>query len=391
MILISLKNIRKFPFTVLLSMCLQCVDCIRVAGVGIGPHIVTCCIYLIISIKSRITLVRKNIFLVFGLTLFGIIIISLNINNLMQLPMLFKSFQFLVYLLVANLLIKNISMTKQEIKKVIDSLVIFLLVMGIIQVLMTINVLPDFWLFKQLFYNNTDNVAFYNENYFRICSTFMEPSYYAPFLCALFFYYHKENGKKERILSYAILGEIILTFSTTAYVTFIGAYIIYLVMNMWNTKTIIMKDIVFIGCGVLGIGVLLVGTDVLDNVIFNKMSTTSAIVRNQWNDRALDSFYKSPVFGMGYKQSRASSIINCLLGELGVTGLISYILMFCGLFNRIKRESRSIVCVLMVLCVLISQIVAIPDIDLSSAWLVIFTACILNFSQYRDQKVGGDI
>lgn len=72
-----------------------------------------------------------------------------------------------------------------------------------------------------------------------------------------------------------------------------------------------MKDVVFIGCGVLGIVALMVGTDILEEVVFKKMSSISATVRNQWNNRAIESFYSSPLIGVGYKQSRASSIITC--------------------------------------------------------------------------------
>lgn len=71
-----------------------------------------------------------------------------------------------------------------------------------------------------------------------------------------------------------------------------------------------MKDVVFIGCGVLGIVALMVGTDILEEVVFKKMSSISATVRNQWNNRAIESFYSSPLIGVGYKQSRASSIIE---------------------------------------------------------------------------------
>lgn len=379
-LLYALSKPKKLPFILLVSMSLQCVDCLRIAEIGIGPHIITCCMYLVTSFKTKISVVKKNWFFLFGLTLFATIMLSLRVNGLLQYASFFKAIQFLIYLLTANSLLKSNNLDKNETKSILDALMFFLLGMGVVQVLMTLNIIPKFWLFEQLFYNNTDNVAFYNKNYYRICSTFMEPSYYAPFLCAMFFLYYKGNNKKDRLISGAILLEIVLTFSTTAYVAMVISFIIYLISDMYATKAIKVKDVVFIGCGVLGIVALMVGTDILEEVVFKKMSSISATVRNQWNNRAIESFYSSPLIGVGYKQSRASSIINCLLGELGIIGLITYFLMLVGLIRRIQRESGRFVYIVMIVCVSICQVIAIPDIDLSSVWLVIYVACLLTTS-----------
>lgn len=387
------KNTKNILFLILLAMSLQCVDCIRVAGIGIGPHIITCCFYLAITFHTKIKKSKDKLFIISGVVLFLTIIISLSINNVLNISTLFKAIQFLTYLLTANSFVKNTRLEILEIKEVINKLMVFLLLMGLIQLLMTMNLLPRIWLVNELLYNNVNNVAFYNNHYFRICSTFMEPSYYAPFLCSMFFYYYNETGKKERTIILAIIVEIILTFSSTAYAALIISFILYMLIDMFYTKTLKKKNIAFIVVGLICFVLLLVSTDVLEKVIFNKSTSVSAIVRNQWNERALESFYSSPLFGVGYKQSRASSIINCLLGELGIIGLSSYLLMILGLIKIIAEKQNTLLYIIMILTVLICQIVAIPDIDLSSAWLVIFICCLLISSNTKqiEKNIGGYI
>ena len=91
------------------------------------------------------------------------------------------------------------------------------------------------------------------------------------------------------------------------------------------------------------------------------------------------------MFGTGYKSARASSLFYCLLGELGIFGLIGYILFNIGL---IVRRGRRLLCQesLMLLAGIVSMMIACPDLDLCSYWLIVYIVKLLTQMKYMSGK-----
>ncbi|MGL6199635.1 MAG: O-antigen ligase family protein [Lachnospiraceae bacterium] len=254
----------------------------------------------------------------------------------------------------------------------IRTIIIFLALFGVIQFLTTIEVLPIRPVLNLIFYNDpSTDVVFHKYNYSRIMSTFMEPSYYAGFVVGAFYYLlgFRENWKSNAWIMIILIIEVIMTKSSTAY----GAFAIVGILFILYANNISVK------CKIMGTALALVGIliiyfgfyNILDEVIFSKDLTGSYSTRENMNTEAIEAFRSSILYGVGYKNSRGSSIIYSLLGQLGIIGLTLYIIISLGMcLHLIKLNGISFAILSAVVC----QIIACPDLDLCTYWFWLYCA-----------------
>lgn len=325
MLIISMFFDIKYLFLLtILSSVFQCNNVFVFQGTGIGPQVITSLVFVL-----RVFLLRKHNFKIrlnknfiileiLCIVLVFIAFISLLINQKL-------SNSFLRYMQLVIYVLCFIAMSKVSehiddnfVYLCIKKISIFLITIGFLQLLITTGHFPRLWLIRELIYNDTlsDVVYFTRNNYFRILATYMEPSYYACFIVGAF-YYFLLLGKKTKenvILMILMFIQIILTFSSTAYISFVVLGIIYLTRE----KNLKIKLITFF-LGIIGIMILYFGFyNILDTVIFSKAQSGSANARFAWNDRAIKYFENNKIIGVGYKTLRASSVIYTLLAEMGI-------------------------------------------------------------------------
>lgn len=357
----------------LFSMALQCVNIIYIGGSGIGPQILSS-IFLLIRLmfySRRMVDFKENSFLISVIFIF-IIILTTIVNVGFKFDKFVYILQLIIYIFT-YLQIKRFNLIDNSLLyKLLKRLSIFLIIMGIIQISINLNIVPKFKLITELFYNdNSTNIAYNKDYYDRICSTFMEPSYFAPVLLAIICYFYLKKNKNivDWIILFLSLIELIFTKSSTAYVGLILIFILYIIFtpkttSFWNK---IIPTIFLLSISLFFISTT---TNFLDIVIFSKKDGGSYAVRTLLNNKAYDAFILSPIIGVGYKEQRASSLFFQLLAEIGLLGTIAYFLMFIEPLKDILKKGFPYGW--MVLSALICQIIAIPDIDICSTWLVIY-------------------
>lgn len=71
-------------------------------------------------------------------------------------------------------------------------------------------------------------------------------------------------------------------------------------------------------------------TNLLDMIVFNKMSSGSGVERSTWNSQAIQAFFDTYGFGVGVGSIRASSFPVAIIANLGVIGTVTYTLFFLG-------------------------------------------------------------
>ena len=249
----------------------------------------------------------------------------------------------LLFYIICSMVVVGVAkyLTYDELYEILYKVSMIVLVIGFFQIPMTMGVIPKLWLFKNFIYNDVSSSQFYIFNsfsYIRFFSTFQEPSYCAPFIIAMFFFFF-ESGRKTREnvrICIMLFLAIILTFSSTAY----GCFSILIIIWFLGSHNSILKKyilpIFFVGV----VFFLTIGHSIIENVFLSKMESGSGLVRAQWNNFARQMFYNNIIFGAGYKTARASSLFYCLLGELGILGLIGYILFNIGLDNGWVEASK---------------------------------------------------
>ena len=375
----------------LFSMVFQVSSIVFIGDIGIGPQIFTSAAMIVwdqihlwgkgkLVIKRRKRSIEEKISFIAILLFIGVILFSRHVNKydydmpatVYMMYFIQLVIYFLCYLSCCHAA-ENLS--EKELQNIIVSLIIFVLVVGGIQILTTTNILPKNIFLETFIYNtNAGNIAYFMDYYFRFFSTFMEPSYCAGFLVGAFYYLItvKPLSRGRIRLSVAVLIAIILTFSSTAYGAFAIVGLGYLLFSK-NKRAL--KFLIPIG--IVMILLLTVSgqlINILNDVIFKKMETNSGTTRTAWNTFALKQFLLSPKIGLGYKNARGSAFIYSLLVQLGVFGAIAWFginipLLIYSIRNRTEKKMNY---EFFHIAVIVAMVIAIPDIDFTGFWISMY-------------------
>ncbi len=376
------KKERMIEVTILSSV-FQCSNVISIGSLKVGPQIITSAIFILYMgfvhkcfYKIRIKKMNLSLILWMLALLCSVVLSSLVAGNFSD--VILRILQLYIYIVCFFMMIQaGCNLSEEKIYKIIKRITVFMVLFGILQIMITSGFLPRSWLINKLFFNEAmygdglENVTYFTrDNYFRILGTYMEPSYFSGLLGVFFYFLNKRKRLKNNYFLLAIISlEIILTFSSTAYGSLLLTFAIYILCS--NTP----KKIKFLltGGAIFGYILLYFGMhDILDLVIFSKMQGGSANARRTWNILAQRNFALSPLYGVGYKNSRASSIIYTILAEQGVIGFICFLGLNLSIFKYKSRNENLVAVKYAIIANVIGQIIAVPDIDICTYWMWIY-------------------
>ena len=363
-------------FLLFLSGVLQCNNVLIINGSGIGPFVITSIAFILHYMTynfRRYRLSQKKYTLICIWIIFSVLIslISNNANLGDSFVYVAQIFSYILCFIIVQKIGYRIN--QENLQKMILCIIDFVLIVGIIQYSIFILGLPRYNFIASLLYNDTisTSIAYYATAQMRLFSTFMEPSYCAAFLVGALFYicYNYKNIKNSYFRICVIGIEIILSMSTTAYVAVVICGLMFLIYGH-NYKLIVrLLPVILIGL------IIVVATGRFDSVIANKLSGGSAAERTMWNNRAIENFLSSPVFGAGYKNSRASSLLLSILAEQGLFGFFAFAGLCIKNFKLLisKRTSRNVkASVWFFIGVLVCQLIACPDFDFCVLWMSMY-------------------
>lgn len=377
---VCFNRIEYLVILTVVSATLQCSNVIVIGTIGIGPQIITSFVFLFRMLLRRVDkiYIKKKWYdaRIILLMLYISIIISSMINQVFSEVILYI-FQLGLYVFCFCYMFEaGKYINETYVYNFIRVLTITMIIIGFMQYMISLGIFPRNILIDGLLYNDTSNdyIYYYKDNVNRIMATYMEPSYYAGFVVGAFYYFFAIKSKrKENIpIICLLLLQIVLTFSSTAY----GAFLIVGILFLAVSKERKLKVEILV-LGLLGFAMMYyLFYDILDAVVFSKMSGQSAMARLGWNKRALVMFNSSMIYGVGYKKSRASNIIYTMLSETGIIGFALYVffnlrwLLDILVSYRKKRLNENVTALIFaVLSVCVCQIIADPDIDLCTYWM----------------------
>ena len=256
----------------------------------------------------------------------------------------------------------------------------FVLFFGILQFIIVFLELPIYKLYDLLL--RTDPASVSLSHYFshpRLFSTLTEPSYCSIFLVSSFWgvLMLESKSKMNKYLP-LIAIEIILTFSTTAYVALLLGAFVYIYNSENKNKTL--SYILLLGCSLVFATLYFMGNNGPFGFVFDKIqNSNSGVTRTVWNEMAWNNFKETHYIGMGYRTIRASSMLFNILGQLGIVGLISfayslYLTIITGMYGKSRTKINNF-CVVFLLLTIICQVIACPDLDNCILWFAI-TLCL---------------
>ncbi|NEU14276.1 hypothetical protein G3T14_19400 [Methylobacterium sp. BTF04] len=190
----------------------------------------------------------------------------------------------------------------------------------------------------------------------RLVGSFPEASAFASTTLALFAFALNLwlNGYRSRLvgpLALLLFAALILSTSTTAYagvslylaLVYAGG-LLRLVSGRSGTNRIafLLLAPILGGCLVMAImlddALTITVSDTLQQLIFLKGTTASALERGSWNTQAMTNFFDSYGFGVGVGSARASNVLIAVLANIGVFGAVTYGAFAVGCFRAPRLE-----------------------------------------------------
>jgi hypothetical protein len=189
----------------------------------------------------------------------------------------------------------------------------------------------------------------------RVVGSFVEASSFAYWTLGYFAFATSLwlNGIAVRltlVLSVLSFFALLFSTSTTAYVGLIGYLFVEFVIIAVSFlfQRIQPQMLIFLICApiVLALVVILIClndtsyayvANLLDELVLNKMSTSSGVERSSWNNQAIQNFVDTFGFGAGNGSVRASSFPIAVVASLGFPGTTTYALFLFTIWFRRKK------------------------------------------------------
>lgn len=237
----------------------------------------------------------------------------------------------------------------------------------------------------------------------RISSVAPEPSMYSFYLLIVFAIMAGmiiENypiNKKFLFINFIITFiTLILTFSSSSYMGIIFICFIFLLIKLLNKNKSFLFPRKFKATIIIIIIIILLTIvfnkdiqNVVYNVTFGKLHTTSGHDRLDALIKSLKIFLVSPILGVGWGSNRSFDLISTLLSTVGLTGTICFLSIFYLTFkiildykNDIKYLSMSMFTYLSVS--LFVFMISIPDIVFLYFWFLLGFSVSLQRTNHLD-------
>ncbi|MGU3330855.1 hypothetical protein ACLBXB_28520 [Methylobacterium mesophilicum] len=206
------------------------------------------------------------------------------------------------------------------------------------------------------------------------------------------------NVYKRKNLLLVVVQVLLLVASTssTAYIGILFLSLIYLIpsrstfSNAEDLRSWAFSVTVLLGIGTLMTAVIFsvpavyqTANDLINASLVDKMSSDSGIERSALNAQCITNFFETYGFGVGMGSARSSSWAFSVVANLGLVGLICYLVFLIALFRPISRTSEQLFWVheasrMGCLMMLVSQLTSGTNADLGPffyIWAGVAFAC----------------
>jgi hypothetical protein len=280
---------------------------------------------------------------------------------------------------------------------------LIVLVTSISQILNFVLKIPDITTYlytivtRELSFSTTGDFLFLP----RIQATYQEPSMLSPFIVGVYSYYLYNTFKYKSFshLTITIIALILifLSTSTTAYISTMVLTLLVICFNLplriknyivyINPSRIIIIFIIIITIPIIFMGIIFftIGLDsfifLVNEYLINKSSSLSYKARTTADLHALKLFIDTYGFGVGLGSNRPSSILPYLLSQLGFVGtwlFLVFIYKIMYFTYKSLKNTEYFQYFFLIPAVLVSQLIAYPDITNSTLWQFIYISIIFS-------------
>lgn len=207
----------------------------------------------------------------------------------------------------------------------------------------------------------------------RMSATFVEPSILSLHFIAMFALFGL--GMRRWLLGSLMALCLILSLSSTAYMALLAIVAVWIVSDLPRLG-LSAAPIFFLILGLLGgayvADLVWLNGAITEGFLFNKLSSSSGLVRLRAESLGLASAFESYGLGTGLGSARASSFFVTLAATMGVPGLICFLGFMASLINACfsdgATEAKALG--LALIATAIAWALSVPDLSLPLPWLI---------------------
>ncbi len=209
----------------------------------------------------------------------------------------------------------------------------------------------------------------------RLNSLFIEPSFAGGVLAASFWMFAVQGRMLSAVLCFLAL---VLTLSATGVVALCFGLAMCLQHRKITAVLIVAAVLLLAGVAFTDAGYY------IQELIFNKLESDSASIRLRADLFTVQLLENTFGFGAGLGSHRPSSLLGSLLGNVGVPGLVLYMIFLALLIvstyrtagEDVGKRNSGVRCFLFVL--LAALMAGIPDFNFAPLWAVLFVLAVVS-------------
>lgn len=270
---------------------------------------------------------------------------------------------------------------------------------GLIQYLGSIGIINCSWLMENLHTQDLADTSAYWNNYRQLYSVFSEPSHCGPWLIGIGWslILKGKTSKHEYVLAALCFVEGVITYSSTALITFIVMLLVFAarVVSLRNWKQIALRIIFPLGA----MGALAIAAPPIQQLLnsaINKLSSGSGLIRVALIKQSYEAFINTFGLGLGFNQIIGMTFFGSTLAQVGIIGTAILVTFLFFAYKEIPNTSEGNFAKCLLTAILISLLVSSSGLLYAKRlWFVLFLLPLVDLSsadaEIRDESTESEV
>lgn len=238
----------------------------------------------------------------------------------------------------------------------------------------------------------------------RLQGTYQEPSMFSPFIVGIYSYYLSksivESKLRNLLLTFLSLLLVFLSASTTAFLSLVVVTVFIIVYHIvYGSRRLFYGVFLFLSLLFFVSFVLIILSKqhyvtnliyhITDFVLLSKNETSSFQNRLASDIHSIKILLETDFLGVGVGSHRSSSLLPHMLAQIGVLGVFLFILFSYHIFKNslVLKNTKFQHLIFFYPTVLISQLIAYPDITNPTLWQAIYITVIASSHVSKSKSV----
>ena len=258
---------------------------------------------------------------------------------------------------------------------------------GAFQFASTLGLFDGSWLMENLHTPDLSQNSAYWNNFNALYSIFSEPSHCGPWLMAMgwAFILKESTTPREYCLALACFVEGVLTFSSTALITFAMMFVIFACRNLKKNFLYIMLFTTV----VIAVVLLSPQAQRMIGSALTKLSSGSGLIRVALTNQTHEAFLNTYGMGLGFNEITGMTLLGTMLAQVGIVGTVFFLGFVIVVYRRIAWTPDGRFCKFFLIAIIFSLLISSSGLLYAKRfWFILYLiplggTCLLPLSSHN--------